>query len=282
MDLSIIILSYNTRDITDEALRGLPEDAEVIVLDNASIDGSVEMIRKKYPRVKLIVSKVNTGFSKGNNIAMKQSNNPIILFLNSDCFVEEEALKKAYEYFKSHDCDVLGVKLVYENGRLQPSAGYLPTPLNAVFWILGLSFFQPIHPQSKSFFERARKVGWTSGAFLMIRKEVFNQVGGFDENIFMYMDEVDLCKRVQMAGFSVCFTPSVQTVHLQRASQDSPEKVFTLELKGMKYYFQKYFSNYYPLVKFFLILGLILRIIAFSLLGKTKRARAYVESLGVI
>lgn len=280
MDLSIIILSYNTKDITDKALSRLPEDVEVIVLDNASADGSAEMIRKKYPWVKLIVSKVNTGFSKGNNIAMKQSNNPIILFLNSDCFVEEEALKKAYEYFKSHDCDVLGVKLLSENGALQPSAGFLPNPLNTMLWIFGIA--NSFHPVNKVFFKKDKQVGWVTGAFLMIKKDIFEKVGGFDENIFMYMDEVDLCKRVNRAGFKVCFTPSIQVIHLQKASQGSPEKVFTLELKGIKYYFQKYFPNYYPLVKFFLILGLILRIIAFTLLGKTKRARSYVEGLSVV
>ena len=276
MDLSIIILSYNTRDITDEALSRLPEDAEVIVLDNASTDGSVEMIKKKYPWVKLIVSKINTGFSKGNNIAMKQSNNPFILFLNSDCFVEEDSLLKSLKFFKEHpDCGVLGVKLVYENGALQPSAGFLPNPFNTILWIFGIA--NSFHPRNKFFYKAEKQVGWVTGAFFMIKRQIFEKVGGFDENIFMYMDEVDLCKRVNFGGFKVYFTPSIQVTHLQRSSQALPERVFVKELAGIRYYFQKYYGGIYPWVRLFLVLGLVLRTVAFALLGKTKRARAYVE-----
>ncbi|HBQ51202.1 TPA: hypothetical protein DD690_04460 [Candidatus Daviesbacteria bacterium] len=292
MDLSIIILSFNTKGITDECLKRLQSSViscqtklknniEVIVVDNASEDGSWEMIESKHSWVKLIKSKINTGFSKGNNIAIKQSNNPFVLFLNSDCFVEDDTLFKAISYFKNHpDCSVLGVKLVYENNKFQPSAGFLPNPFNIIPWIFGIA--NSFHPVNKVFFEKDKQVGWVTGAFLMIKKDIFASVGGFDENIFMYMDEVDLCKRVNRAGFKVCFTPSIQVTHLQKASQESPEKVFTLELKGIKYYFQKYFPNYYPAVKIFLILGLILRIIVFALLGKTKRARSYLEGLSVI
>lgn len=279
MDLSIIVLSYNTKDITDECLSRLPKGVEVIVLDNASEDGSVEMIEKKYPWVKLIKSKVNLGFAKGNNLAMKHSNNPVVLFLNSDCFVEEDTLNKALEYFRNHDCDALGIKLTYENGKLQPSAGELPDPLNTLLWIFGIA--NSFHPKNKNFFAKARQVGWVTGAFLMMRKEVFEKVGGFDEKIFMYMDEVDLCKRINMAGYKVCFTPDITVTHLQRASQIDSTASFVRELAGIKYYFQKYYGIY-PFLRLFLALGLILRIIAFSILGKTKRAKAYLEALGVI
>ncbi|MDP3733403.1 MAG: glycosyltransferase family 2 protein [Candidatus Daviesbacteria bacterium] len=293
MDLSIIILSYNTKDITDECLKRLQasvdrvqkklkNNVESIVLDNASEDGSVELIEKKYPWVKLIKSKINTGFSRGNNIAMKQSNNPFVLFLNSDCFVEEDTLFKALSYFKDHpDCSVLGVKLVYENNKFQPSAGFLPNPLNAILWILGIP--NSFHPRNKVFFEKDKQVGWVTGAFLMIKKEAWEKTSGFDENIFMYMDEVDLCKRINMEGFKICFTPDIVVTHLHRASSPAfPEKALVSELAGIGYYFKKYYSGVYPLVRLFLVLGLIFRVIAFSLLGKTKRARAYVEGLGVI
>lgn len=280
MDLSIIVLSFNTKDITDECLRRL-RSSEVIVLDNASTDGSPEMIEKKYPWVKLIKSPVNTGFAKGNNLAMRESNNPIVLFLNSDCFVEEDTLEKALLYFKNHSCDVLGVKLTFENGKFQPSAGNLPNPFNAVLWIFGLA--NSFHPKSKDFFEKERQVGWVTGAFFMVKQEVLDKAGGFDESIFMYMDEVDLCKRINMMGFKICFTPDIAVTHLHRASsKEAPERAFVMELKGIKYYFQKYYSGIYPFLRLFLVLGLIFRIIAFSLLGKTKRAGAYVEGLGVV
>lgn len=291
MDLSIIILSYNTKNITDECLRRLqlssPSGAhscQIIVLDNGSEDGSLDMIKKKYPWVELIESKENTGYSRGNNIAFKKAKYPIVLFLNSDVYIEQDTLSKALEYFKNHSCDGLGVKLNFQNGRFQPSAGNLPTPINTIFWILGLGqFFNPFHPKSEGFFSNEKEVGWIMGAFFMIKKEVFEKAGKFDEKIFMYMDEVDLCKRIKMKGYKICYTPTISVTHLHRASsKDFPEQALTKELQGISYYFKKYYSNWYEVLKLFLILGLILRIIAFSLFGKAARARAYVEGLGVV
>ncbi len=287
MDLSVIILSYNTKDITDECLKrvqGTGYRVQVIVLDNASTDGSSEMIKKKYPEVELIESKINTGYSKGNNIAFKRAKYPLVLFLNSDVYVSDDTLEKVLSYCENHKCDVLGVKLLNEDGSLQPSAGNLPNPINTIFWILGLGrLINPFHPKSKEYFLKDRMVGWTMGAFFLIKKEIFEKVGMFDESIFMYMDEVDLCKRIKDKGFNICFMSSVAVTHLHRASsKDFPEKAFSRELGGIKIYFKKYYSTSYFFVKLFLIFGLILRVIAFSLLGKTARAKAYMEGLKVI
>lgn len=295
MDLSIIILSYNTKDITDECLKRLQASViscqkkldnkiQVIVLDNASSDGSSQMIKKKHPWVELIESKANTGYSKGNNIAVKKTRYPLLLFLNSDVYIESDTLEKSLQYFKEHSCDSLGIKLTYENGSFQPSAGNLPTPINTVFWILGLGkLFDSFHPTNYSFFSEDKEVGWVMGAFILIKKEILESVSGFDESIFMYMDEIDLFKRLENIGFKVCFTPSIKAVHLHRASsKENPEKAFTAEIKGIKIYFKKYYANEYPFIRLFLITGLLLRIIAFSLLGKTARARAYMEGLSMV
>lgn len=292
MDLSIIILSYNTKDITDECLRRLQKagnEAQIIVLDNASSDGSVEMIKQKYPEVELIESRENTGYSRGNNIALKKAKHEIILLLNSDVFVEEDTLQKALECFKNPECDVIGTKLVFENGNFQPSAGNLPNPFNVPLWILGLSLIPGIdhinsyHPKYKSFFNHMRKVGWVTGAFFMMRRKVYEKVGGFDENLFMYSEEVEFCKRIKDAGYKICYVPTIKVTHLHGASSNfDTSPAFIQELKGLKYFFKKYYSSFYPLVKIFLILGLILRIIAFSLLLKINRAKAYLKGLSVI
>ena len=295
MDLSVIILSYNTKNITDECLRRLQisviscqkklgNKVSVIVLDNASIDGSPEMIKRNHSWVELIESKENTGYSKGNNLAFRKAKYPAVLFLNSDVYVEKNTIENSIEYFKMHNCDILGVKLTFENGDLQPSAGYLPTPLNTILWIFGIGqLLNPFHPKNKNFFSKEKKVGWVMGAFFMVKKAIFNRLGGFDEEIFMYMDEVDLCKRAQSKGFKVCFTPSVEVVHLHRASsKDDPDRVFTLEIKGIKAYLKKYYPTLYPIVRIFLIKGLILRVIVFFLMGKMQRAKAYIEGLKVV
>lgn len=295
LDLSVIVLSYNTKDITDECLsrlqlsvvscqRKLKNQIETIVVDNASTDGSLEMIKQDHPWVKLIALKENTGFSKGNNIGMAKSKHPFILLLNSDVYVEEDSLYKALAYFRVNlNCDVLGAKLKYPTGKFQPSAGSLPNFLNTMFWIMAIPTMHSFHPKREAFFSKAHQVGWITGAFFMLKRAVFEKTHGFDENLFLYMEEVEWCKRIEEAGFKIWYVPQVEVTHLHGASsQLNPQKPYIQELKGIKYYFKKYYAGNYPLLKMFLILGLILRIMAFSLLGKTKRARAYLEGLAVI
>ncbi len=292
MDLSVIILSYNTKDVTKRCLeklqvakkyceKRLGNKIEVIVLDNASEDGSAQMIKENFPEMKLIASKENTGFSKGNNIAMKKAKNPYILLLNSDVYLQEDSLYKALAYLRvNKNCDCLGARLNYATGILQPSAGNLPNPLNIIFWIFGLSGF---HPKFRSFFSKAHRVGWVMGAFFMFKKEIFEKTHGFDENLFMHMEEIEWCKRISEAGFKVWYVPQVEVVHLHGASSNFDLSAsFLNELKGIKYYLQKHYPDFYFPVKLFLILGLLLRIIAFSLLGKTKRAGVYLEGLKFI
>ena len=302
LDLSVIILSFNTKDITGRCLsklqvakdyceKRLKNKVQVIVLDNASSDGSTELIKSDYPWVKLIVSKENLGFSKGNNVAMRQSKNPFILLLNSDVYVEEESLYKALAYFRVNlNCDILGARLDYSTGKLQPSCGNLPNPLNIIFWILGLSLLPFIdklvpafHPKSKNYFSKAHQVGWIMGAFFMLRRRVFEKTGGFDENLFMHMEEVEWCKRIRDGGFKIWYVPQIEVVHLHGASTNFDLSTsFLNELKGIKYFSLKHYTILYLPVKVFLIFGLILRVIIFSLLAKTKRARVYLEGLSVV
>lgn len=302
LDLSVIVLSFNTKDITGRCLdklkvakeyceKRLKNKVRVIVLDNGSSDGSAQSIKSNYPWVKLIASKENLGFSKGNNLAMGQSTGPFVLLLNSDVYVEEESLYKALAYFRVNlNCDVLGSRLNYPTGKLQPSAGNLPGPANIIFWILGLSLLPFInklvpafHPKGKKYFTKAHQVGWIMGAFFMLRRKVFVSTGGFDEDLFMYMEEVEWCKRIKAARYKIWYVPTVSVIHLHGASSSfdlAPS--FLNELKGIKYYLLKHYPSFYLLVRLSLIIGLILRVIAFSLLGKTKRARIYMEGLKVI
>lgn len=309
MDLSIIILSFNTEDITKRCLEKLEvskkycekrlnnerssstSKIEIIVLDNASSDSSVQMIKEDFPQVKLIESAENTGFSKGNNIAMKKVKSPYILLLNSDVYLQEESLYKALAYFKANkNCDVLGARLNYASSILQPSAGNLPSPLNIVSWIMGLSllplfsmFIPPFHPKDGRFFSKAHRVGWVMGAFSALKREVFEKTHGFDENLFMHMEEIEWCKRISDCGFKVWYVPQIEVVHLHGASSNFDLRIsFLNELRGIKYYLKKHYDIFYFPVKLFLILGLILRVIAFSLLGKHKRARIYLEGLGLV
>ncbi len=302
MDLSVIVLSFNTKDITNECLEKLKKavdfaekeiglKSEVIVLDNASSDGSIDLISQKHSWVKLITSPVNTGFSGGNNLAMKECKGKHILLLNSDAFVKENTLIDAINFFESHpDCDVLGCKLEFAHGSLQPSAGYLPTPINTTFWISGLSllpfadyFVKPIHPKNDSFFEKMRQVEWVMGAFFMLNREVYERTKGFDDSIFMYGEEVEWCKRIEKKGFKMYYCPDFSITHLDKASSKGElAKPLLNEVKGLVRYFHQHYKNNYFIIKIILGFFLTLRLIIFTILGKSSRRKAYFEALKII
>lgn len=299
MDLTVIVLSYNTKDITNECLTRLKKAAEyckkklknnieVIVVENASDDGSLEMIKTKHTWVRLIASPINTGFSGGNNLAMKQAKYDFILLLNSDAYVENDTLFKSLNYFKDNPkADLIGAQLHFANGALQPSAGYLPTPLNTIYWISGLSILgldpKPIHPRNLEFYKTERQVDWVMGAFFMFKRKVYQTTRGFDESIFMYGEEVEWCKRIKDKGFKMFYVPGIAIIHLDKASSKFMlEKPLLNEIKGIK----RYFHNHYPLswfwVKFLMYLFLSLRVLAFIILNKKPRTKAYFQALKIL
>lgn len=301
-NLTVIVLSFNTKDITDECLTRLKKakkyseeelknEVEVIVVENASEDGSLEMIKSKHDWVRLIVSKTNTGFSGGNNIGMKASINPFILLLNSDAYVEDDSLYKALKYFEENsECDLLGPQLRFADGRLQPSAGFLPTPLNTVLWISGLallpgmeSLTSPIHSKNLNFYRNIREVEWVMGAFMMLRRQVYEKTMGFDESIFMYGEEVEWCKRIKDKGFKTYYVPTFEITHLDKASSKFMlEKPLLNEIKGIVRYFHQHYKSSYPFVQIIMYISLLLRAIAFTLLGNSQRRKAYTEALKVL
>ncbi len=304
-DISVVTASYNTREITDKCLKYLGRavehakregyEVEVIVVDNGSKDGSAEMIAKKYPWVKLTVSKVNTGFSGGNNIGMKRSRGKYILLLNLDAFVKKETLVECLEYMEGKGrCDVMGVRLLNKDGSLQATAGYLPTPVNILQWLLGLDVVdefpvvwrlagKAIHPRNPGFFAREREVGWIMGAFMFMKREVYEKTGGFDEKIFMYMEEVEWCKRMKDKGFSIRYVPRMTVTHLGQASSGFDlRKPLIREMEVLPYYLAKHYPEWVGVIKLAMKAGVGLRWLAFGILGQRERADIYREMLGVI
>lgn len=294
--VSVIILSFDTKDITDKCLAKLDVarkaaekekiEVEVIVLDNASSDGSVQMIREKYSWVDLMISEENTGFARGNNMAMAKAKSDYFLLINSDVFVEKETLIKAISYFEKHpDCDVLGCRLSYPNGSFQPSGGDLPGPGNIVTWLIGIELIpiaynivSPIHPKNISYFSKDREVGWVTGALMMLKKEVYKRTKGFDENFFMYTEEVEWCRRIKKAGFKIFYTPSFSVVHVGKASSKFVETTpLVREMTGMKLFFKKHHPGYLFLLSVLIWFSSLLRYLAFSLLGKKDKALAYLR-----
>ena len=248
-------------------------------------DGSGGMILRKHPWVNLVTSKENLGFAKGNNLGFKKTNpkNKYLLLLNSDAFIRKDTLIKSVKYFEENNkCDVLGCKLENKDGKLQPSAGYLPTPLSVSLWMMGLNRFG-VHPKNKGFFKKSKEVGWVTGAFIFMKREVFEKTHGFDEKLFMYMEEVEWCKRAKNLGYRIFYTPGFSITHLDKASaQGLPEnltKVYRFEILGLKYYLGKYYHGHLiyllPVIK----LGIVARLIVFKFLGRELRQKAYSQLL---
>lgn len=226
--VSIILVNYNTREMTLRCLRALFDDvrdltAEVWVVDNASTDGSVAAIRDAFPAVKLIENSTNRGFGAANNQVMRQAFGQNFLLLNTDAFLQPGALPAMLSYFHAHPhVGVAGPKLVNADGSLQHSCFRFPTPARAVFENSWMSALLPNHPVIGDYrrwnHDTEREVDWIVGACMLVRREVFEKTGGFDEMFFMYAEEADWQKRIRDAGWSIGFTPAAVVTHLGGAS----------------------------------------------------------------
>lgn len=297
-NLSVVLLSFNTRDITDKCLSQLQKsiefakrqsdrDIEVIVLDNNSTDGSVEMIRHNHPWVRCIANGTNDGFSKGNNIAARECTYETILFLNSDVFLRENTLHEALNIFYNHpEYAVLGCLLKDEKNRFQSAGGYLPTFWNQLFWQTGMEslpflniWLKPFHLRSDYLFKRTRQIGWVMGAFFMIRRDVFQKLSGFDENIFMYAEEVELCIRVAKAGYKTGYTNKISAVHIGSASQqDHSFEPLKAEILSILYIYRKHFPDQLKKITQIIKLGCNMRI-AYNTIFPSPKKEAYTQIL---
>ena len=278
MDLSIIIISYNTKELTKKCIEtvrtSLKQDpdikAEIIVLDNASSDSSAKMLatlKSQFSNLKLITNSENVGFAKGNNQAVKSAHGKFLLFLNSDTGALHDAVPKLYRLFthNSYGFDFAGAKLLYSDGSQQASIGRfytLPVACAALFlrgdhWNISRS-----SPNS------VVKTDWVSGACFITSKETFTALGGFDESIFMYWDEMDLFYRAHKRRLSVGFFPNPRFIHHEGASSSSRTQPILKVYEGYLYFYKKHFSRIdLKILKFMLQLKAILAV----LIGRLTR-----------
>lgn len=261
--VSIIILSYNTKELLRECLKSLYKnikgiDSEVIVVDNASLDGSTEMIGNNFKDVILIENKKNLGFSKGNNIGAKKAKGEYLLFLNSDTELQDGGLAGMAEFLKTHSTvGILGGRLKNMNGSLQKSAGRFYTLLNVFLMLLGGEKIGMIRLTPSG----VKQVDWVSGAFMMIRRELFGKLKGFDEHFFMYMEDMEICFRAKKLGFSTYFYPDVNVLHKELGSSNRTFAVVNI-YKGVRFFYKKHKSLLeYQIVKRLLFFKAIVAIL---------------------
>ena len=231
MDLSIVIVNYNVKYFLEQCLHSVQRakegiDAEVIVVDNNSVDGSVAEIKQKFPWVHLIENRENLGFSKANNQAIRKAHGRYILLLNPDTVVQEDTFRKCIGFMDEHpDAGALGVKMINGKGEFLPeSKRALPTPTVSFYKMFGLA---SLFPRSRKFGkyhlgyldkEKTHKVEVLAGAFMFIRKSVLDEIGLLDEAFFMYGEDIDLSYRIMQAGYANYYFAGTTIIHYKGES----------------------------------------------------------------
>ena len=223
--LSVIIVSVNVRAWLERCLRSLEkqdvfDDVEVVVVDNGSSDGSGEMVKWTFPYCKLIHLDDTVGFGLANNIGARHCTAPILLFLNPDTIVCTGSLNVMLLRLEEHPlCGVAGGKIFDGEGKLERSVGSFPSFFSMALGRV-LTYVAPARTIFGRFshqhwvgYDKPHSVDWVTGAYLWIRREIFEQVGGFDKRIFLYCEDVDLCYRVQQLGFRCQYIPEAPIIH---------------------------------------------------------------------
>lgn len=249
MKLSILLISYNTKKLTlnalysiDKSLKNAPFKYEILVLDNNSTDGSKAALSfLKIKGLKLFLQQSNIGFGKANNFLANKAQGQYLLLLNSDTLVLEEGISKLLEFVESHpQYNFAGAKLLNQDKSPQPSCGPLYNPL-VVFVALFLrgDYFSLTRYSPN----QTKQVGWVSGACIMCSKSDYLKLQGFDSEIFMYMEEIDLFKRAKDAGLTVVFYPKAQFIHYGFASSGGKSQPVINVFKGLIYYYRKHYGK---------------------------------------
>jgi O-antigen biosynthesis protein len=255
--VSIIIVNYNVRDFLHHALVSLQKAmkgirGEIIVVDNASDDGSIEMVRRRFPAIHLIASKINLGFAKANNLGLKRAQGKFLLLINPDTLVQEDTLRVMIKFFQENpDVGLAGCKVLNPDGTFQLACRRsFPRPWVAFSKMIGLSALFPnsrlLGRYNLTYLspDESYEIDAVSGSFMMVRREAFKQVGGLDEEFFMYGEDLDWCYRIQRAGWKNYYVHSTQIIHYKGEStkRSNLDEIRTF-YQAMHLFVQKHFGS---------------------------------------
>lgn len=257
MKLSVVIVNYNVKYFLEQCLHSVQNacrslETEIFVVDNNSVDGSIKMVKEKFPEIHLIENKDNKGFSAANNQAIRLAKGEYILLLNPDTIVEDDTLRKVVGFMDLHpDAGGLGVKMLDGKGKFLPeSKRGLPTPLVSFFKVFGFSY---LFPKSRLFGkyhlgfldkDKTHVVDVLAGAFMLLRKKVLNEIGLLDESFFMYGEDIDLSYRISQAGYKNYYYPGTRIIHYKGEStkKSSLNYIFVF-YNAMIVFAKKHFSK---------------------------------------
>lgn len=260
VELSIIILNYKTKDLTLNCVRSIVEQYkkeldngkfEIILVDNNSEDDSVKAFnRLKINNLQIIESKENLGFAKGCNLGAKQANGDYLLFLNSDTEIKDQGFIKMVDYLNQNkQVAILGGKLKNLDGTSQLSAGKFYNLVSLFLMLLGFEKKGLLRESPNEI----KSVDWVSGASLMIRKEIFNKVNGFEKELFMYIEDMELCFKAKKKRFLTYFYPNIMLFHESLGSSNRSFAIVNI-YKGILFFYKKHKPNWqYKIAKAMLL-----------------------------
>lgn len=303
LDLSIVIVSLNIKKLLEKCLESVyrmekKANFEIFVVDNASEDGTPEMVEKKFPEVKIIRNKKNIGFGPANNIGMKKAKGRYVLLLNPDT---ETITKNIFSEMVSwmDNNPTVGISscaLLNPDKTYQGSGGFFPTLLRVFFWMSFIDdmpgidkLVKPYHPlhvwspvyKGEEYFAKSHEQDWVTGAFFLIRMEAMKKVGFFDEDYFTYVEEVDYCFRTKQEGWQISYLPKWKIIHYGQVTTGS-ERATVNEFEGLKIFYKKHYPGWQlPILRVFLKLGAILRIVVFGLMKGPGVAKTYAKAFKV-
>jgi GT2 family glycosyltransferase len=294
MDVSIVIINWNTKKLLSDCLTSVYEkagrvDFEVIVVDNASGDGSQGMVKSDFPQVILIENDCNRGFAAANNQGIERAEGRYVLLLNSDTLVLEDSIAKTVAFADEHpEAGVVGCRVLNPDRTLQPTCFMFPSVLNM---LLSSTYLYKLFPKNR-FFGRERMTWWdrndvrevdvVTGCFMLVRREAIEQVGVLDERFFMYGEETDWCYRFSQAGWKVMFSPAGEIIHYggQSATRVPVAMIVQLRLSILKFIRKHYSRLSYFAARLLVALFFAVRLpvwLAISLLRPGNRPEASVK-----
>ena len=297
--LSVIIVNWNVRDLLRECLRSIEAgkgglSLEIIVVDSASSDDSVAMVRSEFPSVHLIACTENVGFPRGNNLGLQEARGDYLLLLNPDTVIVDDALAVLVSYLQVNpDVGVVGPQLLNPDGSVQSSRRRFPTVTTGFFestWLEGLAsgilrrYYALDLPD-----DATADVDWLTGACIMGPRSTYEAVGGMDEGYFMYSEELDWCRRIKESGRRVVYYPAAQVIHHVGKSSEQAVTARHINFNQAKLrYFRKYHGRFMAaILRVFLLAGYAWQIALESVKGllgskpilRRQRVRAYIDVL---
>ena len=274
VELSIVIVSWNVRDLLDKCLCSLNEaqatpnrretdalNVEIIVVDSASEDGSALMVREKYPTVELLVQDENIGFTRGNNIGLAKAQGVYILLLNPDTEVSPDALGTMIEYMDEHHAvGILGPHTLNSDGSHQSTRGRFPTLATGIFESTWLSAWAPAsvkyhYRMLESDDDDIMEADWVQGSALLLRREVYQDIGGLDTGFTMYSEELDYCRRAKSAGWKVCYHGGARITHHGGKSSEQVAAFKQVHFHTSKL---RYFRKHHGYAHYFILRAILL------------------------